>query len=213
MIRTLLILGFALLAPQWTVPLHVPVVAASGTPCTALPFTDNFTRANGPLGAPWTQSSGGTFVIASNQMAQGLNGVAAVAWPTGCPYSGTTQYAQITLGTLGSSTFGPAIYLSDANNYYYLTCTNSAGSCSVASVIGGSGGYVGSPSNPAFSSGDTLCIEVDSATTIKVKTHGSYFGTWTVSAIPFGGGGVWVGASSTTQDTFSNFQTGNGTCP
>jgi hypothetical protein len=146
-------------------------------------------------------------------MTSGINASLEVAWPVGCPFSGTSQYAQITLNSITGSAFGPAVFLTDQNNYYRAKCGSGAGSCSLESVIAGTPTYLGSPSNPALSSGDTLCLEIDSGTTLKMKTHGSYFGSASVSGLSSGGGGVFVDVFLTAPNTFSNFQTGNGTCP
>jgi hypothetical protein len=215
-IVAILILSVPLLgAPQWTVPFVQRNGGSVGPPCSSLPFSDSFTRANGPLGSPWTTSSGSTIAISSDQVTPGAYASGPQnAWPAGCPGWTTSHYAQAVFESADSaSRFGLTVQTQDQSNYYYIECTTGGG-CSLLTNIAGTPTYI-----DTFSlyptAGQTFCLELDSGSTAKLKVNGSYDPySWSVSGLSgTGGGGLYFGTQSTPGAFLGNFQTGNGTCP
>jgi len=213
MMKFLPILGLLFLQ-QWSFPLH-RTAQASGAPCSALPFSDTFTRSNGPLGSPWALSSGGTFAIVSNsaQITAGT-GSGQNAWPSGCPGWTSSHYAQATFTSfVAGATIGLTVNTIDGLNYYEADCSTGGG-CSVVAHIGGGDTFIGVFS-AGVAQGDVVCFEQDSGTSVKLKVNGTYANTLSVSGLTAGssGGGIWAGATSSPASSLTAFSTGNGVCP
>jgi hypothetical protein len=211
MLRTILLIAGFLAMPQWTVPLHVPVVAAAGVPCTSLPFSDNFTRANGPLVGPYSQTSGATWAISSNSLTTGAYTGEIAAWLSGCSGFGTSQYARVTVTTMGASGhFGLVLYATDQNNFYYVDCTPTGG-CSAIDRVSGTDNYIGSFTQQPVP-GDVVCLQIASGTSVNMKVNSTLDTPKTVSALSSGVPGLWTNALAT-PSVYNSFSAGNGTCP
>lgn len=218
--KTLLIAALTLLS---VCPLPQQVITArrrhagGGGGCT-LPFTDNFTASPGPLGAPWTTSTGSTIAIQSSPAntvgsGGGFTGGPQLAWPTGCAGWTTSHFVKGTLTITDTSHYGLSVQTQDQNNYYYIDCTTGGGCNLEKFIAGGPGSYVGTYSlNPA--SGNVVCLELDSGSTVKLKVNTTYdtssFGVSGLSGT--GGGGLWWGNQGTDGAYWGHVTTGNGTC-
>lgn len=208
--KTALIIAFMLLAaqPQQVITARRRVVSTGGA------CSDNFTRANGPLGSNWTQNSGGTIQIDTNAANPEAFNPVSLAWMSSCALSGTTSYAQVTLGTI-SNAEGPALNVTDFNNYYALECT-SGGGCSLVNFTGGTFNFIGSPVY-APTTGDVVCLEITSGATLKLKVNGSYVSGATfsapASAPPAGYGGMYFAGGGATPSTITAFSSGRTVCP
>ena len=98
--------------------------------------TDNFTRANGTLGANWTTPTGGTaFQIASNKAEPTTTGALNHAVYTGASFN-NDQYAEITITTLAASSFAdPAVRMStSALTFYQANIGGPTGSTFTAGI-------------------------------------------------------------------------------
>jgi hypothetical protein len=166
--------------------------------------SDNFTRANGPLGANWTVQSG-AWAIASNQ-ATTATGATAIAYWAGAGVFTPNQYAIVTIGPSNSSFaaeyFGLA--LNDNGTTYYNCLVNSGGDYFIQK----------NGSNLAFALGPTLVvgdtIEMDSVGGVLTLFHnGVQFATYTdVSPLTSGVPGM-AGDDAGQAVFYSNWVGGN----
>lgn len=202
-----------MLAPQWTVPLRVPAVA-SIAPCSSLPFSDSFTRANGPLGAPWTSPSSAITIVSNTAEPAAFASGNQLAYLSGCSGFTSSQYAKFVLVTNGvSGTFGAAVSVVDANNYYYVYCSIGAGNCNGFKYVAGVSTYLGSYT-ATVANGDTICVELDSGTTMKLKINSAYGGgSMSTSGVSLGVPGLFFYTQGSSPAQVNSFQAGNGTCP
>lgn len=169
--------------------------------------TDDFNRANGALGANWTNLVN-SFVILSNAAKPNAYGDDAVSiysaatWPN-------DQYAQVNVLGIGNTALdiGPGVCLraANANNFYRITCGTTH--CDVAKVVSGSYSTI-TDLGAGFLPGDTLYAEIQ-GTTIKVFRNGVQFGTnVTDSSLSSGSAGLMY-SSNASGVTVDNFEGGD----
>ena len=154
---------------------------------------DNFNRANGSLGANWTNLQN-AFSISSNQVAPDNAGIDVASY-TGATF-GNDQTARVTVTTMagGGNGSGPCVRLQagaasgyagyiDGSNYEILKLT-----AGVESVINSGGLTVSAPAIVELSVvGTTLTLTVNGVV-IRVSTDSTYSS---------GAPGIWTETSST----------------
>jgi hypothetical protein len=206
--------GVALYCPgQHSIFFSQNVHTTGGGGCTSLPFSDSGTHANGALSSSWNNPSTAPIQILSNAFTVPAYTVGNNVAFANCSGFTSSHYAKGTFSVIdGFEHFGAAVHVIDGNNYYYIDCTT--GGCNLETYIAGSATYVTTFSLVPVT-GNTVCLELDSGTSVKLKLNGSYdAANPSVSGLSgTGAGGVFFGNQSTTPATMINFQTGNGTCP
>jgi hypothetical protein len=168
--------------------------------------SDNFTRANGAIGANWATSSGIGWNITSNQADSGTNNPGTVYWVG----AGSFVSSQYSIVTLGVSDVNPLLTyygcdLNDNGSSRYELRVNSTGSYFIVKQPGTN--VLASGAAPTLVAGDT--IEFDNVGGVLTAYHnGTQFGTATdVSPIITGVPGMFGGYSG--QDAFySNWSGG-----
>lgn len=171
--------------------------------------TDNFTRADGAIGANWTENAvaGGNFVIASNQAACTAGDLCIQIYTaTAAPNDG---YCEVTIGSIveGSSDngVGPVYRASSAALTMYLVQGN-IDETRLYKVVAGGFAQLGSD-GPSVATGDILRLTCN-GTSLTVTKNGTSIITATDAAIASGGAGMW-GASTGTADNASLFSFGD----
>ena len=158
--------------------------------------SDNFNRANGALGANWTnQSQGANNVqIASNQVEATLANDfeaafwSAITWPN-------DQFSQATLirgDTSGQSGGGPIVRVSSSafTMYYVFATEGTPGTIQIAKIVAGSFTPV-STVTPNVSANDVLLLTVQ-GTTLRCFQNGTQATSVTDAAISSGSPGLSV---------------------
>lgn len=182
-----------------------------------MPVTDNFNRANGPLGVGnWTTTTGFTSLdIVSNAIPGG--GASDLA----DYYSGTAfandQYAQAVLPTIATSPagsgLGVAVRVASGAQTMYMVAASSQGT-ELIKVVAGTFTALTSDAT-AWANGDTIRLEVSGASpniTLRVKRNGSEIGALTVTtetAIASGSAGLWHSSTSTGSPTLDDWEGGD----
>ena len=182
-----------------------------GTPCL-----DGFVRANGALGANWTNSTGifAGLTIVSNTVQQTTytGHYALAAWTQSGSTFTADQYAQVHLVASNGDGVGVVLRWQDASNMYYARCYQSGSSaCELNTVVAGTVTYIGSWSLPGvLANGDILRWTVI-GTTFELFQNTVSAGTLTDSTFTGAGqpgvAATWVSGPS----TLNNFQANN--CP
>lgn len=177
--------------------------------------SDNFTRANGGLGANWTVNSSigisGPLTISSNNAVSGSSGAnmdvyTAVAAPN-------DGYAEITLGSAVDPTTDSGVWViyrasTTAETGYFAQCNTVE--TRLYKMVAGVFTQLGS-NGPAGAAGDVIRI-ICNGTAHTVTKNGTSIITATDSAIA--SGGAAIGAAPTQVDSISLFSFGNlGTVP
>lgn len=181
--------------------------------CSALPFTDSFSRPNGPLGTKWTDTSGGTIQIISNTATVPSSTTTGNQMAfTNCPGFTTSQYSQGVLNPAASTYVGFALFATNVNNYYFIEC--SSASCLLQKNVAGTVTFIGAFTNTP-TTGQTVCAEIDSGATIKLKIAGTYDPTtFSIGGLSSGSAGVYFnGNGAGTSGSMTTYQTNNGVCP
>ena len=115
--------------------------------------SDNFTRANeSPIASPWAVPTGfGTMKLASNAVT-----ATTASTDSACRYTlSTATDSQVTIGTVGSSDGGPAIFDASGNGY---SANGAGGNISVLRFAGGAfSATIGSTAG-SWASGNTVRI-------------------------------------------------------
>lgn len=188
-------------------------------------FSDNFTRANGPLGANYLTLDGLIAPTIVNDTASPGNTVGfGFSASIGTDYA-ADQYCSITVAAVSASNYGgcmvrasgdgaPIPMAASANfvgvNFYDILAINTT--VLVQEVIGveSSGSYTSSTNLASYSvsvaNGDTLELDVN-GTTLTAKHNGTILGTATNSDIPDGNPGPCFynfGAGGMTESAFSS---------
>jgi hypothetical protein len=183
-------------------------VSAPGLPVlNGSQATDNFNRANGGIGANWTQADG-TWSISSNQVTYTLGGdsEASVVY-TNLSFA-NDQYSQVTIATITNAVSGVIVRgASGANTGYAFACeTVGSGTCFIFKVIAGAATNLVSAGSLGLSNGDVLRLEVHGTALTGFK-NGTQVLTITDSAITSGSPGMWSENAATT--TFDNWRGGD----
>jgi len=100
---------------------NVTSVAVACTANSSGSASDNFNRANGPLGSNWTDMSDGGMTIASQAVAGGSSGMSGDMW-TGSSF-GSDQFSQVQLTSnqlTGGEWIGPAVRAQNGGQNLYL---------------------------------------------------------------------------------------------
>lgn len=86
--------------------------------------TDNFNRANGAIGANWTESGGGNdgLNISSNQVASANEGAYDNAMFWNANSFNNNQYSKCTLKTIGSGNYAGPIVRANASDFVNAQC-------------------------------------------------------------------------------------------
>ena len=175
--------------------------------------TDNFNRANAnPIGNPWTSAGDSTdFKILSNAVTPAnLNGDCSafentVTWPN-------DQYSQVqvtTTGTKGSDIgFGPLVRGATGKNYYRLIIdAASSSNVALSKKINGTYTNLWTRTN-AFTSGDTIYLEMQGSTLI-AKSNGTAIGaSATDTSLTTGKSGIAY-SSDETNGSIDNWEGGD----
>jgi hypothetical protein len=166
--------------------------------------TDNFNRANGSIGANWTQTDG-TWSVTNNQATYTLGGdsEASVVY-TNISFA-NDQYAQVTLAATTNAASGVMVRGSNvANTGYSLACGGS--SCFIFKVVAGAVTNLTSSGAIPTSNGDVLRLEVH-GTALTAFKNGTQILSTTDSAIASGSPGMWSENAATT--IFDNWRGGD----
>lgn len=192
------------------------VIVVSGGVSKAL-FNDDFNRANGSLGANWTNGNGTPPQITSNAAA--MSGTTDGLYPSKYNSSVNTNsyFVQATCVNPTSVSSGIIIRLpaSGWTIYVILFCGNASSAIGTANTSAG-GGYTNrTTGGPSYANGDTIRIEcVNNVYT--AKKNGSTTISWTdsgnlvpVAATNRTGGLIMQRASFTNSGGFDNFSMGD----
>lgn len=142
--------------------------------------SDNFNRANGPLGANWTDLNGTSQIVSNQATGQPsvfcLSRYSAVAWAD-------NHRAQCDVVD-NSDHWGLAVRIQDANNY--ITATGRFGTYDIYEVVGG----VATPLTSTPAQGTSpLTLEVN-GTTVATRWNGVLHQTVTTSLTGAGSPGI-----------------------
>lgn len=175
--------------------------------------SDNFNRANGPLGANWTDGLlTSSFSITGNAVVCSMpnNAVAfynAVVWPA-------DQYSECAIsGLSGTSTDGPGLVVrcDAAGNNFYWAVINADGDVTIAERVGGGGISNIASRTSTWVAGDVLRLEIQ-GTTIKVYQNGVQLGAnITDASIATGNAGLAYGSG--VDGTIDNWAGGDFAAP
>lgn len=162
--------------------------------------TDNFTRANGPIGLNWNilEDSGCNPQVSSNQLTcTGGNGrvqyYGGLFWPA-------DQYSQEAIVSIAGGSVGPAVRM--VGNGYYYACTVGGfgtGSANVFILIdtNGSQSLLTSTSTATVSANDVVQMSITGSTMTctNLTTHTTLL-TTTDSTIPYGNPGTYIASGN-----------------
>lgn len=173
----------------------------------AVLFTDDFNRANGAIGANYTQLGPDTISIVSNAVPLnfGSNNVApvtAITWPA-------DQYIQAAVSSLsgtGGEGGGVLLRCTDVNNFYWA-CINADFNIDIRRVVGGLGASVATKAAGAWSDGDILKAQMV-GNTIKVFRNGTQVGTDYVDGSPLTSGSAGIAYGSGASNIIDNLEGG-----
>lgn len=156
-------------------------------------YTDNFNRANGSLGANWTDLLNG-LVITSN-LCDGASGALNVGYWSANSVA-AYQYSQIvSAGTFIGQLFGPAVRCAESDNCYWLAINSSANTATIRILTSGSGSAIGSAISIAtVAAGQTFRLEVD-GTTLRSYRNGTLLDTITDATHSSGQPGIVIQAN------------------
>jgi hypothetical protein len=156
-------------------------------------YTDNFNRANGSLGANWTDLLNG-LVITSN-LCDGASGALNVGYWSANSVA-AYQYSQIvSAGTFIGQLFGPAVRCSETDNCYWLAVNSAANTATIRLLSSGSGSAIGSAISIAtVAAGQTFRLEVD-GTTLRSYRNGTLLDTITDATHSSGQPGIVIQAN------------------
>ena len=165
----------------------------------AIPASDNFTRANGALGANWAARTTCTLSIVSNSVRlTGVDNFCGVSWVPDT--FNADQCSQITIGLLSNADSASAVVRASGFDVpgtlsMYLLTADGAKSSTLDKIVSGTGSQIRSLSATSFSAGDVikLCVQGTTLTTFK---NGSTLSTDTDSAIASGQPGFFIFDSS-----------------
>lgn len=155
-------------------------------------FTDDFNRADGPLGAPWAAQTGGGFQVIGNEAGCPDNNTRASTVD-----AGTDDYTVAVDVPVVSSGVAVVARFTDLNNYLRVLMTGA-----VQDVVAGSASTIGTLSGGFVMNGDRLAVTVDGAT-VTVARNGVQGMTGT-TALPTGSlcGLLSIGDDSSRFDNF-----------
>jgi hypothetical protein len=141
----------------WGQALPFPGPGVKAYAAGAGPFTDTFDRANGALGANWTNNVQAHTIVSN--VATGTASQDSLSSYT-AQNLGTDHYAQVTLGTMtGGDNAGPCVRVSGTSGYCYYAMSGAVRS--VYRVVSGAWQLVTSATTPQTNTvGDILKLAV-----------------------------------------------------
>ena len=156
-------------------------------------ITDTFGRADeSPIGAPYAgPASGitGRLKITANKA--GVVTASADSWAYHNVTYPSDHWAQVTVGTVGGSDFGPVLRVSTTGNGYLITPSGGA-AINLLKVLAGGGFTALASGGAGYVAGDVIYAEVQ-GNTIVVKQNGTTIITFTDSSSPITGGQAGMG--------------------
>lgn len=175
--------------------------------------TDNFNRANGGLGANWTDdNAGGSWSISSNQAVPVNNQdneshYSAVTWPND-HYCKAQMYANTT-----NTDTGPSLMVRHTGDYAtgskYFSTVNHLGTNNVSVYKDVSNAYtLLTRLTQSWTDGDTWEVDVQ-GTTLTTKLNGSTIDSRSDSALATGSPGIFGSGTITTSAALDNWEGGD----
>ncbi len=122
-------------------------------------FSDDFNRADGAIGAAWTNITA-THTIASNTAAPSTTNTCLSVYATSCDTD--DNYSQATISTLAGSAQRVVCRLTDANNWYALFSNGT--SIQLQKFVAGSLTSIGSAFSVTIASGDIIKVQAVGST-------------------------------------------------
>lgn len=165
----------------------------------ALPATDNFTRADGALGANWTGSVGSDLAISSNEVTGASGADSSMYWNADTP--GNDQYAKCTIKNMSAGQYVGPFVRGNATDFVILVAQSNT-DFQIQWYNGAAWTQIGSTYSATPTAGDVLEIRA-TGTTFKGFINGveRISGT-NVSAPASGSGGLYVYNNSARIDDF-----------
>lgn len=183
---------------QQVLPILGSPVAPSGG--TKVSVSDNFNRANGSLGANWTQAPADGFSVWNNALSTANASYPELAYWSANTFS-ANQYGQMTVPSITGNwvAVGVAVRVSAGN--CYAASWHDTNVLDLHKVVSGTDTTIGTTSTVA--AGDTIRIEV-SGTSISVKKNGTVvIGPLTDSSLASGSAGVYGNGSGAQGDNWA----------
>lgn len=177
-------------------------------------YTDNFNRANGAPGAPWTTvtSEGNNFTITSNQLTLSNVGADSAMYYDGV--LANDQYAQIVMTTPQTDAqdagSGLLVRVSTSTDEYYGFAATGAGTTVFKRTTGG-GYQILKSDATAWANGDLARIEV-SGSSITIKRNGATISALTVASdtsLTSGRAGIRFSSTTVSTPVLDDFEAGD----
>lgn len=169
--------------------------------------TDDFNRADGGLGANWSNTGFSQMTISSNAVHKVGSGSFAQRYTeSGAFVAPVDQYAKCVISNLPSSDNRPGVICRASGASDFYQGTGSALDSKMHKCVGGTFTELGA--GPAFSDGDTIELRVI-GTSISVLKNGSVvIGPVTDTDIVSGDAGIWMFIDSAADPTIDDFEVG-----
>jgi len=165
----------------------------------ALPATDDFNRANGPLGSNWTGSVGGDLAITSNYVSGAAGQDSSMYWSADAPDA--DHYAQCKLLNQGIGIFRGPLCRVSATDWVALDAVEQS-RWDIEWYNGGSWTVIGSSYNVAPATNDIAKITTE-GTTFKAFINGTERISGSNGSAPSSGyGGLYIYSNSSSLDDF-----------
>lgn len=164
----------------------------------ALPATDNFNRANGPIGSNWTAVTGAWLVDINEARPDTAANFSAVYW--NADTFGNDQYAQVVIKNIGTPAGGPAVRIATGGAQSWYVCYVNSPNLTLDKLVGGAYTSLATAALPSV--GDTLRTEV-SGTTVRCLVNGTQVASVTDTSLASGAAGLsGYNAGNTSVDDF-----------
>ncbi len=181
-----------LAARQASTKAYVDLLPAP-TSTGGISITDRFARANGSLGANWTQSTGTALIQSVENVGNISTSTSDLVWYSGQQWA-PNHCSQFTVNTIPqtSNALGLIVRTQDASNYYLTQSINSNGSNSligIYKVVAGVATQLGAfgSTTPTMTVGDTFafCATGGATTTLTAYRNGASVLVRTDASGPF----------------------------
>ena len=172
--------------------------------------SDNFNRANGPLGSNWTvEGPGSVAIVSNNAVVTATSGTYTTAAYTGASFS-DDQFASVKIIVAGFVADGVGVRLSSSTNNGYGCDFEHGGGATIEidKIVSGLPTALVSQTSPIPNPGDILRLEV-SGTSLACYLNGTLILTTTDSTYASGSPGFLGANASAIMYTLNQFRGGN----
>jgi len=172
--------------------------------------TDNFNRANGALGANWSNTFDTPPQIVSNAV-QNVNAADNTAFWSANSFS-NNQYSQITVTQWGTGSYSGVIIRANASDYVIGQYVNHLGGYGIFWLNGGAYTQIGSTYVASKSDGDVLVLEAE-GTTFRLFINGIERVSGVNASAPASGSAGIIASDDTATAIIDDWEGGNITAP